>query len=392
MSCKPGSPCYQFGNATQPNGCGVDPCHTWKTNTDLVFYNGANLPCSGVDICDTLTVALQKLDQKVCPDAIATSLFTSITNNLSIQNIFCTLVTNCIPTTTTTTSTSSTSTTTTTTTTECPNDLYLICCASYSDIFDNALTIIKPCVVPVDLKFYHSYIDLTNGTGPQAHSWVPATYADIVSLGFLGETSYYVPNWSLFFDAGTTGAPNITEALSKCGSDYPSSICPSTTFGCSLTTLEPSLTVPTIFSYVECGDVAISYTTLDPGDPSIAVCIENSFGVVIVSGDGTYTVGVDCGARTTTTTTTSTTTPPPPTCVCVTVTATAFCSAEWINCDGTPETFNDFGTIPSITICIQQDTLSVVGPFPACTSDVVTNGPCTGPGDCGTLTTTTTKI
>lgn len=119
MACLPGMPCFG-GGTTSPKGCGIDPCNMQTTGTDLVFYNGANLPCTAVDTCDSLTVALQKMDQKLCPDAIATALFLSITNNLSIRNIFCSLVNNCIPTTTTTSSTTSTTTTS-----------YICPCAAY---------------------------------------------------------------------------------------------------------------------------------------------------------------------------------------------------------------------------------------------------------------------
>ncbi len=119
MSCLPGTPCYSHGTVVYPRGCGIDPCYTHKTGTDLVFYNGANLPCVGVDTCDSVTLALQKIDQKLCPDALALAVLGSITNNLSIRNMFCALVNGCIPTTTTTTTVAPTTTTTTTISNDC---------------------------------------------------------------------------------------------------------------------------------------------------------------------------------------------------------------------------------------------------------------------------------
>lgn len=116
MSCLPSSPCYSNGTVVYPRGCGIDPCHAHKTGTDLVFYNGANLPCVGVDTCDSVTLALQKIDQKLCPEALALAILGAIANNVSINNMFCTLVNQCIPTTTTTTSTSTSTTTSTTST------------------------------------------------------------------------------------------------------------------------------------------------------------------------------------------------------------------------------------------------------------------------------------
>lgn len=97
MSCVPGTPCYSNGHTIFPRGCGIDPCHAYKTNTDLTFYSGPNLPCTGVNTCDTMTLALEKMDAAIC--------------DLQAQ------IANCCTTTTTTTSSS---TTTTTTTTICP--------------------------------------------------------------------------------------------------------------------------------------------------------------------------------------------------------------------------------------------------------------------------------
>lgn len=83
-----------------PRTCGVDPCLVHKTSTDLVFYTGDALSCSEIQKCDNTTLALQKIDTKLCPESITNSIITAIQNNPSLQNIFCTLVNECIPTTT----------------------------------------------------------------------------------------------------------------------------------------------------------------------------------------------------------------------------------------------------------------------------------------------------
>jgi hypothetical protein len=119
MSCHPGTPCYNGGTTVYPKHCGVDPCHVYKTNTDNTFYNGGNLPCTGVNTCDSLTTVLQKIDDKLCPTNLATAILNVILNNPGLLNQFCTLVSNCSPTTTTTSSTSSTTTTTTTLPCDC---------------------------------------------------------------------------------------------------------------------------------------------------------------------------------------------------------------------------------------------------------------------------------
>lgn len=106
MSCAPGSPCFGGGiviGPSNPTNCGVDICSTHKTITDLVSYNGPNLSCSGIRTCDSLTTALQKLDDKSCIQNIFNEFITYITNNIEIYNIFCNAINGCIPTTTTTT-------------------------------------------------------------------------------------------------------------------------------------------------------------------------------------------------------------------------------------------------------------------------------------------------
>lgn len=113
MSCSSCTNNVPLPNA--PRSCGIDPCFAYKTSTDLVFYTGDNLSCTGINKCDTLTTSLQKIDVKLCPEAIAEAIFTAISQDASLLNIFCELVTGCIPT-TTTTSSSSTSTTTSTST------------------------------------------------------------------------------------------------------------------------------------------------------------------------------------------------------------------------------------------------------------------------------------
>lgn len=66
MSCLPGMPCFGGGRVVYPRGCGVDPCLAVKSNTDLVFYSGPNLPCTGVNTCDSLTLVLEKIDNQIC--------------------------------------------------------------------------------------------------------------------------------------------------------------------------------------------------------------------------------------------------------------------------------------------------------------------------------------
>lgn len=86
-----------------PRSCGVDPCFIQKTSTDMVYYTGDDLSCTDVNKCDNVTLALQKIDTKLCPESITNAIITAITNNPSLANIFCTIINSCISTTTTST-------------------------------------------------------------------------------------------------------------------------------------------------------------------------------------------------------------------------------------------------------------------------------------------------
>ena len=57
---------YYYTNCTNPdlNGCGCQTCVTYPSNT--IQYIGPNLPCSTINNLDTLTVALQKIETKIC--------------------------------------------------------------------------------------------------------------------------------------------------------------------------------------------------------------------------------------------------------------------------------------------------------------------------------------
>lgn len=65
MSCSPGTPCYN--TQTIYSGCADDPCNpNSRISCDGVVYSGPNLPCTGIESCDTLCVALQKIDESIC--------------------------------------------------------------------------------------------------------------------------------------------------------------------------------------------------------------------------------------------------------------------------------------------------------------------------------------
>jgi hypothetical protein len=65
MSCSPTNPCY--GNTVNTGSCGIstDPCHEVKIGCANVIYNSTTLPNTGINTCDNLCVALQKIDNAI---------------------------------------------------------------------------------------------------------------------------------------------------------------------------------------------------------------------------------------------------------------------------------------------------------------------------------------
>jgi len=77
MSCLPGSPCYN-----NDTNCTGDPCNpNSATSCDAVVYNGPNLPVTGIESCDNLCVALQKIDEAITNAASSANL--TFTNGLT---------------------------------------------------------------------------------------------------------------------------------------------------------------------------------------------------------------------------------------------------------------------------------------------------------------------
>lgn len=106
MSC---SPTYNVicGYAVTDNcGCSTTGTTTTKYSSNNIAYEGPNLPCSSIDNNDTLTVAIQKLEEKICD--ILSSISTSTSTSTSTTSS------------STTSSSTSTSTSTTTSTTTIP--------------------------------------------------------------------------------------------------------------------------------------------------------------------------------------------------------------------------------------------------------------------------------
>lgn len=112
MACVPGMPCYSITNVVFPKKCNNGWLDGLGLNTDLILYNGPNLPCTGINFQDTLTCVIDKINDLLCPEALTSSVLAIIQTNPQYNEQFCELVQACLTTTTSTSTSTTTSTTT----------------------------------------------------------------------------------------------------------------------------------------------------------------------------------------------------------------------------------------------------------------------------------------
>jgi hypothetical protein len=66
--CPPLDPCYPC--PSDPKSCSsdpcADPCYVPGRRSDDLAYNGPALPCTEIETCDTLSVAIQKIEAAIC--------------------------------------------------------------------------------------------------------------------------------------------------------------------------------------------------------------------------------------------------------------------------------------------------------------------------------------
>jgi hypothetical protein len=79
-NCNENSPFQVYNNqSTYGNSCLPVECGGTLTNAKCVYYSGPALPCSGIGINDSLEVALQKIDEKIC----------TVVGDYSTYNTYC---------------------------------------------------------------------------------------------------------------------------------------------------------------------------------------------------------------------------------------------------------------------------------------------------------------
>lgn len=99
--CVPGMRCYDNSvivYTTYPAGCSnCTGCGTitLPISSSYLFYGGANLPYSGVNTEDTLTVALQKIDERLSDANIFSAFLSAISNNPELKIQLCEILSDC---------------------------------------------------------------------------------------------------------------------------------------------------------------------------------------------------------------------------------------------------------------------------------------------------------
>lgn len=96
--------CYENTPYTTPQCGNPSLFKGYPISSNFLCYSGTSLSNSSINKGDSITVALQKIDNQLSPNNIAEDFFAAINNSPSLKNIFGNLVNSVITTTTTTTS------------------------------------------------------------------------------------------------------------------------------------------------------------------------------------------------------------------------------------------------------------------------------------------------
>jgi len=82
---------------TYPKGCATNEPSPFSLplSSNSIFYSGSNLPYTGIQTEDTLTEALQKIDENLNPEAIVNSLIAEINTNPALKSALCAAISDC---------------------------------------------------------------------------------------------------------------------------------------------------------------------------------------------------------------------------------------------------------------------------------------------------------
>lgn len=96
MACVPGSPCNPVVvNSVYPKKCNNGWFAGYPIPTNLICYNGPNLPNTGVNTDDNLNLVLEKIDNELEPVQLVQTILQTILTNPSLNASFCNIVNAC---------------------------------------------------------------------------------------------------------------------------------------------------------------------------------------------------------------------------------------------------------------------------------------------------------
>jgi len=67
-----------------------------ETRSEEVYYSGPNLPNTGINTEDTITLALQKIDNKLSPENLIAYIVDILNTNPTLKNDLCTALGGCV--------------------------------------------------------------------------------------------------------------------------------------------------------------------------------------------------------------------------------------------------------------------------------------------------------
>lgn len=273
----PQNPCCSQGGSS--SHCG-DPCNAQPIPTDYVTYSGPNLPCTNIRTCDTVTVALQKVDEQICSLQEQIDILQQ-----TIENCCTTSTTTTVPAATTTTTSTSTTLLPTTTTTTTP--------------ISNTTTTTTSTIIPLTTTTTSTTIIDSTTTTTSTSSTTTSTTSTTTSS--TTSTSSTTTSTSSTTTSTTTAAPCLCYSIQNTDS------------------------VDISVSYYECGgSTEVPVCTVVPVESTIYLCVQAEYTAGITVSFGTScavgpvpshvltplgtncTTAGDCSVASSTTTTTTT--------------------------------------------------------------------------------------
>ena len=259
----PQTPCCTPQPIVTP--CGGDPCSAQPIGSQSVVYSGPNLPCTGIQTCNNLSVAFQKVDEKIC--------------DLQDQiNILVNALNVCCPTTTTTSTSSTSSTTTSTTTIACPE------CTFYS--------VSNETITPATINYY--------ACGGVYTNMVVGAFGTIYICACTGSVVVPPLPGLILSDLGTCPTTTTTTTSSS------STTTTTTTLlvGCFCYTIENPTEAVQSFTFQLCDSPSPILFAITPGATERLCSSIVPFGenCIVTGGTSPCTVNGDCLTTTTTTT------------------------------------------------------------------------------------------